>query len=215
VYEWSTSEELSPQGFQQAALPDMTKVPKPTGVTGVSDSTTASVGADGVATSTIKVTWDAPTDAFILNGGYTVVQYQIAASPQSSAWIAVGNFDPTTTSAVIPGVSDGQSYYVRIAFVNVAGAQSPWTQIGPIVAGGSSLAPGLHFADDETPSGVMDGTNSVFTVVRPPNPTASLVLYLNQGFAVPSGDYTLDGDTITFITLIPKSTDTLRAFYRY
>lgn len=80
----------------------------------------------------------------------------------------------------------------------------------------TSDIPGLvNYADNETPTGTINGTNAVFTLAHTPNPAASLQLFLNGAFqAAAGGDYTLATATITFITA-PVNGSTLRAFYRY
>ena len=72
------------------------------------------------------------------------------------------------------------------------------------------------FADSETPSGTMDGSNGTFALASAPLPAASLQLYRN-GLQQMSGiDFTLSGATITFLnTSVPKSTDIVQAFYRF
>jgi hypothetical protein len=48
---------------------------------------------------------------------------------------------------------------------------------GPCGAGGGSLGPG--FADAETPVGLLNGSNTVFTLADAPSPASSLALYRN------------------------------------
>jgi len=83
-----------------------------------------------------------------------------------------------------------------------------------------------HFADNETPAGVIDGVNVTFTLAHPPHPAASLQLFvqtetgnadkvtrlLHQGV-----DYTLVVATITVTTYTPdpSKNDALAVFYRY
>jgi len=38
---------------------------------------------------------------------------------------------------------------------------------------------GSHVADEETPSGLIDGTNALFTLAHPPSPASSVKLYRN------------------------------------
>jgi len=61
-----------------------------------------------------------------------------------------------------------------------------------------------------------DGTNTVFTLFSAPLPPAGLVLFRN-GMAQKAGqDYTLTGNTITFVpAAVPQPGDTLLAWYRY
>lgn len=71
------------------------------------------------------------------------------------------------------------------------------------------------YADNETPSGVIDGSNKVFTLADSPDPDLSLKLYLNGEYQAPAGEnYTLSGITINFI-VAPPVDSILRAFYRY
>ena len=73
----------------------------------------------------------------------------------------------------------------------------------------------IAFSDGETPAGVLDGTNSVFTLAYTPSPAASLILVLN-GFTQRVGtDFTLTGGTIAFLTGPRQQNDTLEAWYRY
>lgn len=77
--------------------------------------------------------------------------------------------------------------------------------------GGSSV----NFADNETPSGSINGVNTVFTLAQTPSPAASLQLFRNGVLALQGVNYTLSGTTITFITTPPQTNNTLKAFYRY
>jgi hypothetical protein len=137
VYEWSTAEELTPQGFQQSAVPTAGIPKPPTAVTLTSDDTTSIIGADGIARTRILVQWVAPADGYVTNGGHIEIQYQLSASP-TSPWISIANVDPTITQAYIDGVTDGTAYIVQVRSVNAAGVPSEWVQAGPITASGAS-----------------------------------------------------------------------------
>ena len=74
--------------------------------------------------------------------------------------------------------------------------------------------PGVGFVDQQTPSGVIDGVNAVFTLSQTPSPTTSLEVYRN-GLLLSAGvDYTLSGMAITFIAVVPQPSDTLLCSYR-
>lgn len=83
---------------------------------------------------------------------------------------------------------------------------------GPCGAGGG---PGANFVDGETPAGLLNGTNAVFTLADVPSPASSLELYRN-GLRLKQGlDYTLEGNVITFASgAIPQPGDVLTASYR-
>ena len=78
---------------------------------------------------------------------------------------------------------------------------------------GSSTGPG--FADGETPAGLLNGTNAVFTLANPPSPGASLTLYRNGLVQQQNVDYSVAGNVITFAPgSLPGAGDTLMASYR-
>jgi hypothetical protein len=73
----------------------------------------------------------------------------------------------------------------------------------------------IGVSDLETPSGVLDGVNRVFTLSGTPAPAASLQLYRNGLLQKLGIDFTLAVNTITFTTVsTPKSGDILLAMYR-
>lgn len=83
---------------------------------------------------------------------------------------------------------------------------------GPCGVGGGA---GANFVDGETPTGLLNGTNAVFTLADAPTPASSLELYRN-GLLLKQGlDYTLQGNVITFASgAIPQPGDVLTASYR-
>ena len=81
--------------------------------------------------------------------------------------------------------------------------------------GGGSGGSFGQFVDNETPIGVVNGSNAVFTLAFEPDPPSSLSLTRN-GIGQQLGlKYNLAGNTITFLAgNIPQSGDILRASYR-
>ena len=83
---------------------------------------------------------------------------------------------------------------------------------GPCGSTGSS---GPAFNDAETPAGLINGSNSIFTLAASPTPAASLQLYRNGVLQKASADYTLSANTITFTAASrPQTGDLLLASYR-
>ena len=79
--------------------------------------------------------------------------------------------------------------------------------------GSSGTGPG--FVDGETPAGLVNGSNAVFTLANPPSPAASLALYRNGVLQQQNADYAVAGNVITFAPAsLPLSGDTLLAIYR-
>lgn len=71
------------------------------------------------------------------------------------------------------------------------------------------------FVDAETPQGAIDGVNARFTLSSAPNPGGSLQLYRNGLLQRAGVDYTLSGNTVTFLAgALPQPGDTLVAWYR-
>jgi hypothetical protein len=95
------------------------------------------------------------------------------------------------------------------------GATGPAGPQGPAGAPGS----GVNYSDAEVPGGTVNGSNAVFTLVNAPNPAVSLQLHRNGLLQTAGIDYTLSGNTITFLAgAIPQSTPTpdgLIAWYRH
>lgn len=133
IYAWSASEELSPEGFQQGNLPTAQTISTVTAPATVT-ATNSTVTGTGLTSGQIQVSWSAPSDGYVSNGGSVIVQYSL----DDTNWQALGTYDPSTTTAYIPNVSANQTYWVRVAYVNAAGAQSAWTVYGPITATGST-----------------------------------------------------------------------------
>ena len=75
----------------------------------------------------------------------------------------------------------------------------------------------MSFADNETPSGTINGTNDTFTLSNAPSPAGSLELYHNGLLMIAGGtDYTLTTSTIVYASgAIPQTGDNHVAFYRY
>lgn len=80
------------------------------------------------------------------------------------------------------------------------------------LAAGSALG---NYTGNETPAGIINGVNTVFTLARPPVPVADLQLFLNGVLQRPNTvDFTLAGLTITMV-VAPVVGDVLTAFYFY
>jgi uncharacterized phage infection (PIP) family protein YhgE len=84
-------------------------------------------------------------------------------------------------------------------------------QLDALTAGSTTA----QFTDGETPSGTMDGSNGTFTLAAAPGPPTSLQLYRNGLEQANGTDFTISGNTITFLNgNVPRSTDIVQAFYR-
>lgn len=80
---------------------------------------------------------------------------------------------------------------------------------GPCGSGSTS------FMDADSPSGIVDGSNTTFGLSTTPVPAASLAVYRNGMLQKVAQDYTLTGSTVTFVAAsTPQPGDTLLASYR-
>jgi len=85
-------------------------------------------------------------------------------------------------------------------------------------SGGGGTSGGILplFSDTETPGGVMNGTNTTFTLLFAPSPVASLILFRNGVLQAHGVDFTLAGNVVTFTAgSVPQPGDELTASYRY
>jgi hypothetical protein len=74
---------------------------------------------------------------------------------------------------------------------------------------------GPVFVDAETPTGAVDGANSVFTLSNSPSPSGSLQVFRNGMLQRVSLDYSLSGGTITFLSgAVPQNGDVIQTYYR-
>jgi hypothetical protein len=92
---------------------------------------------------------------------------------------------------------------------------SDGTNVTQLTSGGGGGGGAALFADEETPTGSVNGSNTAFTLAFAPSPGASLQLFLNGQLLKPGGtDYTLSGANITMVNA-PATGDVLLAWYRH
>jgi len=69
--------------------------------------------------------------------------------------------------------------------------------------------------DAESPSGAVDGSNTVFTLTGAPSPALSLQLFRNGILQKAGMDYTLSGASVTFLRgAVPQSGHVIQTYYR-
>ena len=69
------------------------------------------------------------------------------------------------------------------------------------------------FVDEEELNGTINGVNKVFTTNNIPSPATSLTIVIGTGTMVSGEDYTLSGQTVTFVTAPPTGV-VIRVWYR-
>ena len=98
----------------------------------------------------------------------------------------------------LSGVTDDASLEVRQLRVDPTTKR---LKVSAIIAGGGAPVP-------ETPSGIINGVNAVFTISAAP---VEQMLFLNGAFQTETTDYTLSGTTITYVEA-PASASTHTIF---
>jgi hypothetical protein len=168
-------------------------------------------------------TWSVPASATPV----TVAAVRTGTLVSAVGGTAAGNSTPIVESAVINLVSDLAQRPVKgpgfgtgsVAVINQSGQiETAVGDVGECVYVDGTAGPcgsqGSQFFDAEIPGGIVDGTNNTFTLANPPSGT-SLALFRNGLYMLNNFDYTLSGQTITFVAGgVPQPADTLVASYR-
>lgn len=126
----------------------------------------------------------------------------LGVRPQQGVGFAIGRAAVINQAGQIEGAVGNLGDCVR-----VDGSSGPCGGSGGLVS---------LFSDSETPAGVVDGSNVVFTLRFAPSPAGSLDLYRNGLLMEQSLDYTLTTNSIHFfLAATPQPGDVLVASYRY
>jgi hypothetical protein len=114
-----------------------------------------------------------------------------------------------------PGYAPWRAVYISEtgALEAVSGSLSDCVRVDGTAGPCGGAAP--VFVDAETPAGLTDGSNTIFSLASAPSPASSLHLFRNGALQKPSLDYTLTGATITFaLAAVPQAGDVLFSSYR-
>jgi hypothetical protein len=161
-------------------------------------------GSCGGSTSAAFV--DASVPAGTING--TNAQFTLASTPAPASSVAVWR------NGVF--LNPGVDFTVSGNVITFVGNSMPLVGDTILASFRTSAVAGVTFVDAETPAGLVNGTNTTFTLANVPNPSTSLALYRNGLRMQTGGDYSLSGSTITFLTgQLPQSGDTLVYSYRH
>jgi hypothetical protein len=124
----------------------------------------------------------------------------LAARPEEGSGYAPSHAAYIDTSGMLEAVTGSTDNCVH-----VDGTSGP--------CGASGTGPG--FVDGETPAGLVNGSNTVFTLANTPSPATSLAVYRNGLFQTQTVDYAIWGNSITFASgSTPQLGDILTASYR-
>jgi hypothetical protein len=140
--------------------------------------------------------------------------------PPSTTPLTLNQVRVPQTGGGSTGNSGGSgSITLPIAITDVANLSSTLSSlsssISTLTTQVNSLSAPPVFVDGETPGGTINGSNRSFTLANSPSPATSLDLYRNGLVQSVGVDYTIAGNTITFLQVaMPQSGDLLQAFYR-
>ena len=122
----------------------------------------------------------------------------LGARPSKGSSFAAGRVAMVNSTGLLESVSGAATDCVR-----VDGSSGPCGALPP------------SFVDGDSPAGIVDGANAVFSISAAPDPVSSLAVYRNGLLQKLASDYTFSGRTVEFLpAAIPQPGDTLLASYR-
>ena len=145
-----------------------------------------------------------PVIAAVQIGDVTGLANELALRPQKGVGFGIGRAAVINTAGQLDAAVGNFSDCVRVD--GTSGS----------CGGGSGSGVLPAFADAEIPTGLVDGSNPLFTVHFSPVPSVSLRLYRNGVLQRQGIDYSLTLNTIIFAaSSVPLGGDTVLAYYRY
>jgi hypothetical protein len=168
------------------------------------DGSSGACGTTGGVSSVLFVDSEVPAGA--VNGSN--VAFALASMPTPSASVALSRNGLLLKQGVDYTLSSNS-----ILFLTGAVPQTGDSILASYRLAGS--LPGVSFIDGETPAGTIDSVNNIFTLSQSPNPAASLALF-RSGLRLKSGaDFTVSGNTVTFVSgHVPQTGDVVQCSYR-
>lgn len=131
IYVWSTEEtavDLAPN----TNLPSALECEAPNSLIATSGTDELYINGSGSVISRIKMSWTAPNDIFVTDGGHYEIQFK---RNDGISWTNVSNVPGQQTFTYITDVSDRVRYDVRVRAVNAAGTVSDWVGVTHDVIG--------------------------------------------------------------------------------
>ena len=131
----------------------------------------------------------------------------------SAEELLVGDLNSITQAKGTIIVSDGSNFIGLTLGTNTHVLTADSTQSTGIKW--AAAAGALNFADEETPTGLVNGSNAEFILANTPSPASSLQFFVNGQLLTSGGeDFTLVTDTVTTVTA-PPTGSVIRVWYRY
>lgn len=131
IYDWTTSDEQDFLGGGELDLYDGTTVDN---VTNLAKNEIALVGPDGTSTTTVELTWTAPTDAFV---DFYKVRYNVNGTTDYF------HAETKETRILLTGLDVTSTYDFRVKVQNLVGVSSTGTTLTAEVFNGDTTAPAI------------------------------------------------------------------------
>lgn len=206
VYDWSTTEELTPNDTPSPAIANGNILTGPQFLELESGPATTVVGADGVAIPRILAAWLAAPDATIQSGGTIQVEYQKVGD---TLWTPCGSVSGAQTQFYISGVVSGSQYNVQLAGFTAKGVSSGWVQAGPVTVSATATsfsASSLTYPDGTLVSALQPAQAGA-DVTSINIPTQML---LNGSFELGATGWTLGSGTVIDTTVSKLGSQSLK-----
>jgi hypothetical protein len=136
IFDWSTAEEGTADAAPNTGAVDIRDVPTPAGVV-VTNSNI--VQPDGTVVPRVKVTWDLPTNPWVLRAGFAHVEYKRTADVAWLIWNARLRGDANLE--YILDVQAGDEVQVRVRFENYYRVPGPYCAPVAITVGSDVTGP--------------------------------------------------------------------------
>lgn len=137
VWDWNSGEETTIDLAPNTNLPDAFIVPTPTGLTLASGSANTYQQADGTITPRLKVSWTAPADINVTNGGFVRIEYKPTAGGTWFEWATVRG---DVVEDYILDIRVGVSFDVRVRFINSLGVRGAYSSTATHTVTGDTAA---------------------------------------------------------------------------
>lgn len=131
IYDWTTSDE---QDFLSGGVLDLYDGRTVDNVTSLAKNEIALVGPDGTSTTTVELTWTAPTDAFV---DFYKVRYNVNGTTDYF------HAETKETRILLTGLDVTSTYDFRVKVQNLVGVSSTGTTLTAEVFNGDTTAPAI------------------------------------------------------------------------
>ncbi|CAK0779037.1 hypothetical protein CCP3SC15_610018 [Gammaproteobacteria bacterium] len=155
AFSWDeTQDEQLVREAATSTLPNPFSVTAPSNLACASGTSYLLLRQDGTIFSQIYVSWTAPDDPYVTNGGQFEIQYKKSAD---SGYIVGGYADGTATNFYLLNVQDGVAYDVRVRSISALGVKSSFVTVAGHIVVGKTAPPSdvTGFAGTAQPYGVL------------------------------------------------------------